>query len=269
MSALLAITAVSTSLETLTTGSAHGLLTGDRFRLFNVGGALPAATPSLATSTTYFAIKVDNTTIKISDTNAHALAGTNIFDLTGSGSGTTYIGIGLPFCERRVSAAGSQVFSIDDNEAWASIVGGQRGPRVRHIPASSGIQTGGAAMSWSGLYDTIFTTSTTNVFRIPIQLDQGERLLNVQCRVLDPDASNSVSMAIYRSDLSGTANARLQLGTTQTSTGSANQCETLTVSGLTELVGSQFYSYFAEFTVPTFLTAGCQIGPLFVTTDVP
>lgn len=92
-----AVTAVSTSLDTLT-ATAHGLVTGDRFRLRNVGGALPAATPSLAGVTDYFAVRVDANNIKVATSSANALAGTPVVvDITGSGSGTTTIEYGLPY----------------------------------------------------------------------------------------------------------------------------------------------------------------------------
>lgn len=115
------VTVVTTGTDTLT-AVAHGLTTGDRFRLRNVGGALPAATPALAGATDYFAIRTGADTLKISDTNAHALAGTNIVDLTGTGSGTLTIEYGLPYCIPRIAANGTQVFPEDDNGAWNALV---------------------------------------------------------------------------------------------------------------------------------------------------
>lgn len=115
------ITAINTGTEEFT-AIAHGLLTGDRFRLRNVGGALPAATPALAAVTDYFAVRTGADTFKVSDTNAHALAGTNIVNLTGALTGTTIIEYGLPYCVPRIAAIGSQVFPEDDNAAWSSLV---------------------------------------------------------------------------------------------------------------------------------------------------
>lgn len=116
------ITAVNTGTEEIT-AVGHGLLTGDRFRLRNVGGALPAATPALAGATDYFAIRTGADTLKISDTNAHALAGTGIFDLTGAGSGTNTVEYGLPYClPTAAAAAGTQIKSANDNLAWAALV---------------------------------------------------------------------------------------------------------------------------------------------------
>ena len=126
-----AVSAVDTTANTLTStgvaaaGGAEGsvLQTGDRLRLRNTGGALPAATPSLAPVTDYYAIRVDDNTIKISDTNAHALAGTNIIDLTGSGSGTTTIEFGLPYClPTAIAAQGVQARSSIFNAMYNALV---------------------------------------------------------------------------------------------------------------------------------------------------
>ena len=116
------VSSVNTTTDEIT-AVAHGLLTGDRFRLRNVGGALPAATPALAGATDYFAVRTGADTLKISDTNAHALAGTGIFDLTGAGSGTTTVEYGLPYCiPTALAAAGTQIKSANDQGAWNSLV---------------------------------------------------------------------------------------------------------------------------------------------------
>jgi hypothetical protein len=134
----IAVSVVTPGTDTLT-ATAHGLTTGDRFRLRNVGGALPAATPSLAAVTDYFALRVDANNLKICDTNAHALAGTGIVDITGSGSGTTTVEYGLPYCIPNVIAApGTQVKSADLNGTWNSLV------------ALYDLLTGQAESVWSG-----------------------------------------------------------------------------------------------------------------------
>lgn len=114
------VSAVNTGTEALT-AAGHGLTTGDRFRLRNVGGALPAATPALAAVTDYFAIRVDANNIKVAISSSNASAGTAV-DLTGSGSGTTTIEYGLPYCVPRISAPLTQQFSADNNATWNSLV---------------------------------------------------------------------------------------------------------------------------------------------------
>src|SRR5262245_20077314 len=133
------ITSVDTATDEIT-AVGHGLLTGDRFRLRNVGGALPAATPALAGVTDYFAVRTGADTIKISDTNSHAIAGTNIIDITGAGSGTNTIEYGLPYCINEIVVPGvSQIKSRDCNQTWAALV------------AIYGLLTGQAQAIWSTL----------------------------------------------------------------------------------------------------------------------
>lgn len=79
-----AISAVSTTADTLTSNG-HGLVTGDSVQFTNSGGGLPAG---LSAGVTYYAVVVDVNTFKVADTLAHALAGTNIVDITGAGTGT-------------------------------------------------------------------------------------------------------------------------------------------------------------------------------------
>lgn len=113
------VSAVDTVNDKLT-GVAHGLTTGDRLRVRNVGGALPTG---LAGVTDYFAIRVDVDNIKVATSSANALAGTPVVDLTGAGSGTTTIEYGLPYCIPTAAAAvGTQIKSANDNGTWAALV---------------------------------------------------------------------------------------------------------------------------------------------------
>lgn len=116
------ITAVNTATDELT-AVAHGLTTGDRFRLRNVDGALPAASPGLAAATDYFALRTGADTIKVYDTSAHAVAGggTGLVDITGAGSGTNKLEYGLPYCIPRIATPLSQVFSADSNSEWTAL----------------------------------------------------------------------------------------------------------------------------------------------------
>lgn len=70
--------------ETLTV-TAHGFTTGLKGQATNAGGALPTGIVAL---TDYFVVVVDADTIKLSDTLAHALAGTNFINISGNGTGT-------------------------------------------------------------------------------------------------------------------------------------------------------------------------------------
>lgn len=127
------VTAVDTSANTLTaTGVAPlpdalnmnpSLVTGDRFRLRNVGGALPAATPALAQGTDYWAIRVSQDVIKVATSQANALAGVAV-DITGSlGAGTTTIEYQLPYAlPTAASAKGTQIHAVDNNTTWSALV---------------------------------------------------------------------------------------------------------------------------------------------------
>lgn len=114
-----AISAVNTGTDTLT-AVAHGLLTGDRCRVRNVGGALPTG---LTGATDVFAIRTDADNFKLATSNANALAGTPVIDITGAGSGTNTVEYGLPYAIPNViAAAGVQVKSADLNGTWNSLV---------------------------------------------------------------------------------------------------------------------------------------------------
>jgi hypothetical protein len=104
-------------------GGAEGtvLTTGDRCRVRNVGGALPSP---LVGATDYWAVRVSDDVIKLSDSNSHALAGTNIIDLTTTGSGTTTIEFGLPYSLPTVAGPGQmQIRTVHLIAAWNSLVG--------------------------------------------------------------------------------------------------------------------------------------------------
>lgn len=113
------ITAVNTGTDTLT-AIAHGLLTGDRTRARNVDGALPTG---LSPATDYFAIRVDADNVKLATSNANALAGTPVVDITGAGSGTNTLEYGLPYCIPTIVATPgvTQIRSADSNGTWAAL----------------------------------------------------------------------------------------------------------------------------------------------------
>jgi hypothetical protein len=191
-----AVTSVNTGTDELTAVGVGtvptGLVTGDRLRLRNVGGAFPAATPALAALTDFFAVRTGNDTIKLSDTNAHALAGTNIVNLTGSGTGTTTIEWGLPYCLPTASAAAfTQIKSVNDNAAWSALVSlydarprnnfsRPRGPRftVQGTWAAPAIVTDSLGKQ---LLASASTGATTGFLEIPF--DDGDRIIGLSMQV--------------------------------------------------------------------------------------
>jgi hypothetical protein len=84
------------------------------------GGALPTG---LAPVTDCFAIRVDANTIKLADSNAHAVAGTAL-SFTTNGSGVLQFLIGLPYRRPRTYAKGTQLDSRDlnaDFDSWIAL----------------------------------------------------------------------------------------------------------------------------------------------------
>ncbi len=75
---------VNTGTEVITTSVTHNLSVGDRIRVTNSGGALPASTPQIVAGTDYFVLATPaSNTLTISDTQGGA-----IINFTGTGTGT-------------------------------------------------------------------------------------------------------------------------------------------------------------------------------------
>lgn len=143
----------------------------------------------------------------------------------------------------------------------------KRGPRVRHISTSAGHQVdSGTAVGVNSLSDIVNTTAATNVYQIPIVLEEGERLLLVEARVFDA-GSDVLTMKVFKADYSGASPGGAQLGVTANSVGAAGNYETLTTGALTEDVDATYTTYFANFTCT--YSAGGGIGGLWITTDFP
>jgi hypothetical protein len=216
------VSSVDTTANTLTaTGVAPlvdalnmnpSLLTGDRFRLRNVGGALPAATPALVAGQDYWAIRVDVNTIKVAVSQVDAMAGTAV-DITGAGSGTTKIEYQLPYCPPTALAAkGAQVHAVDFNTTWASLVAlwnllaGQpqsiwtRGRRTLPIPLSpqfagttpSGLAVALSSSQWLGVQ--LPSGITITALTVKVQ-DASGTTLQANLMAGDPNAGFSIVFA--------------------------------------------------------------------------
>ncbi len=83
-------TANVSDLCTSTTGDVDFPSGSGPFRLTNSGGALPAG---LAINTDYYWINVTDSTFKLAATEADAIAGTPVINITGTGTGTHTIGV--------------------------------------------------------------------------------------------------------------------------------------------------------------------------------
>lgn len=76
---------IDTTLDAYVFPSAHGWVTGDGPVRATTGTTLPTG---ITADTDYYIVRISDTAVKLSDTEAHALAGTNIVDITAIGAGT-------------------------------------------------------------------------------------------------------------------------------------------------------------------------------------
>jgi hypothetical protein len=286
------VSSVDTTANTLTaTGVAAAggplgtvLTTGDRMRLRNVGGALPAATPSLAPVTDFFAIRIDDNTVKVATSNADAMAGTAV-DITGSGSGTTKIEFGLPYCLPTLLAApGVQVQSFVMLFVWSalvalwnlltgqaesvwggnvtlagtltvptisgpvSILGGVSFPDTEIYSVGLAVPGSGVTLSPGGFSGsqtaTLALGTSTNPSNLPIRAKLGATLSAWSVRLFKASASGTITAKLWRAD--NTLLTCTQVGANQSNNANAPGMITLGQSGLTEVVGASGNSYFIE-----------------------
>lgn len=261
------ITAVNTGTETIT-AVAHGLLTGDRFRVRNVGGALPTG---LSPTVDYFAVRVDNDNLKAATSSANALAGTPVVDLTGAGSGTSTVEYGLPFCiPTALAAAGTQIKSANDNGAWSALVAlydlltGQaqafwtavvlavgltlspnldvtvqgtgkfkHGTKTLSLPLQA--QTIAGSPGPTGQNNLVAFAGANTCASVGIPLPVGARILAIRVRVLD--SATGPTKAAIKLCSSVDNGAAVTIATSAQSAGSG-AFQTLTLTGLTTVLAS-------------------------------
>lgn len=126
-----------------------------------------------------------------------------------------------------------------------------------HLPALAGKIVAGtnSAAKWS---DTLgaWVGVVGEVLQIPLAVRQKDRIHSVSARVLEN--ADKIQMRLWRVDASTATPDQTQVGTTQTSaTGGSPQ--TLTISGLSEDVGSLMISYYVELTVTAGSGGGAQV----------
>jgi hypothetical protein len=184
----ISISAVNAGTDTLT-AVAHGLLTGDRARVRNVGGALPTGTAAV---TDYFAIRVDADNLKLATSSAAALAGTPVVDITGAGSGTNTVEYGLPYCiPTAVAAVGTQIKSANDNGVWNALVAlyalvtGQTQTVVANVSLPKKHGTTKKALAPKIVNNVVGLTWTLNTGDFVTSTGAGTAQLDVPCEVGD------------------------------------------------------------------------------------
>ncbi len=300
----LTITAVTPATDTLTI-AAHGLNTGDGFiAIYTPNGSIPGG---LAAVTDYWAIRVDANNVKLASSSTNAMAGTAI-DITSAGSGTLQLLRNLPYRVPRIAAAGTQVFSADDNATWQSLVAmwnlltGQaqsifgdillavnltlgsnknltlsgtgavkRGSRTRHLPGSAAqmVTTPAATTTYYNGTAAQFR-SVGNVFEMPLLLEEGERLLSVVVQTSCGSTDVVTAKVFKQANTAGlTPTSNTQLGSTATSANHTNVIELISVTGLTEVAaGAVPTQYFVEIGCAAFANSP-QVYGVYYTTDVP
>lgn len=132
----------------------------------------------------------------------------------------------------------------------------KRGTLARKIHASAGVPTSG-----TGTFVTAGWTAGagTDQLAVPLICDEGERIVSVAVR-LAPNAAGAMTLRVFRIEESSAAT---QLGSTSSSSGTGIQ--TITVSGLTEVVDGTTEGYVA------LIDAGQNsdfVGTTVLTTDV-
>ncbi len=170
------------------TATSHGLATGDGpVRVWNIAGGLPAP---LAKDTDYWAINVDANTFYLATSQANALLGTRI-DITTTGTGTHYLGKGLPYCRPRTYAALAQLQSADLNAIFDAIDNMQfplgREPTI--APYGFSLQTGSAWTINTNGY--IVSPAGTSEIIIAIPVSAGMRIRDVVVSVYGDGATDT------------------------------------------------------------------------------
>lgn len=263
-----AITAIDTGTDICTTGAPHGLTTGDRFRLRNVGGELPAATPALAAVTDYFAIVTGSSALKIATSSSNAQAGTAV-NLTGSGSGVNLIEYGLPYCVPRIAAADTQVFSADDNATWNALVAlharltGQaqttwpadfaHGEETLLLSGADAVATN-ANISRANLEEIVTTGSTALGWSFPLKVGDRPKVVRFDCHGDGAVDITSILLRIYHQN--GTTTTLVSTSSTNVPALPTLTTETLTVAspvalGATDRVLLTLNVSAANLTVPS------------------
>jgi hypothetical protein len=148
----------------------------------------------------------------------------------------------------------------------------RRPAQVRHIPISDGqivVGAAGSTVLFAGPgVDTADFLSSTVVYRFPIVLGEGELLsrvvLRAQCNLVD-----TVTLKVWKQDLTGVSTSGAQLGSTATSAGHAFALETVDCGVIAEGATAALVTYFADVTCVYGGGAGPRISGLFVTTAFP
>jgi hypothetical protein len=186
MSAILfnavAATDLFTSVDAAGNPVNHNLLTGDGAATTLVAGG---AAGGLDETLDYWIIRISATTFKLADTQAHALAGTNIVDFTADTYGV--LGIGLPFRRPRTYAALSQLKSADLNAMFDCHIAKAHG--LIKVPIPPVIINTGTAWSYDpGMPNDQVVSTGAGLVRLAVPCEVGDTILGVELRAFGDGA---------------------------------------------------------------------------------
>jgi len=103
-------------------------ITGTKIKILSTTGTLPVSTPQMVVGGYYYVIRSANANYtKFTDTLDHALAGTNIIDITAAGTGTTTIefisAVAVGYTALQASPINATVTADWEESEWGSYVG--------------------------------------------------------------------------------------------------------------------------------------------------
>lgn len=142
----------------------------------------------------------------------------------------------------------------------------KRGTRVRAIHAAAAQRSGGGASG--NLQDAGWQYgSAGEILRFALPLEEGERLTTISAIMTD-NGTDTLRMLCYKNTVTiGGGSAATQLGTQQNTAGSTGVAEALTVSGLTETIGSGLVFYYVDLECLT-ISSGLMCHGIVITTDI-
>ena len=196
----------------------HGLVTGAGPGMGTGCGLDPTAD--------YYVIRIDNDTFKLAASQAAALAGTPVVDLTSTGNG--FFAVGIPFRRARTYAALEQLKSADLNaiqDAGKASYGVVRS--VTFPPV-----TGNGSGATIGAVAVQLAATGGIAFELPLPMPVGARLMDVTIDAIG-NAADDVTVTIAKSNRAGdtvlvaatvwnnvpAANGRLTLDVDETTAG--------------------------------------------------
>lgn len=215
-------TAASATDQLTITG--HGLVTGAGPGTTLVPGG---SFGGLTDTADYYAIVIDANTIKLATSNANALAGTPVVDVTANVSGI--FGIGLPYRRARTYSALSQVKSADLNAIQDTLRYGRHGKRTKTIAGAAFVQASGTTHDY---------TSGGELRGTPVNalgslgLNVGDRILEVRVYLKD----SATGPTTVRMTLASTTTAGVQTPIANVTSAGSGADQTLSLTGLSTTI---------------------------------